>query len=171
MSTKTERRLPEYVDRDRWPAGPWDGEPDRIAWDDDVTGLQCIMLRNRMGAWCGYVAVPAGHPWHGVDQAAACALPSGIAEPEVHGGVTYSAPSAGVVGVGICHVPKPGEPDDVWWVGFDTAHCFDVVPGLEAYRQSRGIPVSRLLGETYKDRAYVEAQVVRLARQAREAMP
>jgi hypothetical protein len=25
-------------------------------------------------------------------------------------------------------VPNPGEPDDVWWFGFDCAHCDDMSP-------------------------------------------
>lgn len=33
----------------------------------------------------------------------------------VHGGLTYSDRCHD----DICHVPAPGEPDDVWWFGFD----------------------------------------------------
>ncbi len=58
-----------------------------------------------MGHWCGYAAIEPGHPWHGrhYDDVPA----------EAHGGLTYSDRCTGSV----CHVPKPGEPDDVWWIG------------------------------------------------------
>src|SRR4051794_33398699 len=49
---------------------------------------------------------------------------------DVHGGITFASgcqkssdPSRGV-----CHVPEDGRPDDVWWFGFDCAHCDDLSP-------------------------------------------
>jgi len=64
------------------------------------------------------VAVPPGHPFHG----------KGWKEVEdhleIHGGITYAEACAGH----ICHVPEPGEPDNVWWLGFDCAHAFDRRP-------------------------------------------
>ncbi len=52
-------------DRSGWPEGPWHGEPDHGDWDDAATGLACSLRRNFAGIWCGYVAVPRGHPLHG----------------------------------------------------------------------------------------------------------
>jgi hypothetical protein len=42
--------------------GPWVDEVDKVQWQDDATGLPCLVKRNHMGAWCGYVGVSKGHP-------------------------------------------------------------------------------------------------------------
>lgn len=144
------------VDRTGWPNGPWDGEPDRVEWRDEATGLPCLIVRNRMGALCGYVAVPPGHPMHCDTQP----RPSGDDDPadrlQVHGGITYGSKCAGH----ICHVPNPGEPDDVYWFGFDMAHCDDRVPSMMKYD-----------GDVYRDVAYVQAECAKLAAQLAEAGP
>lgn len=66
----------------------------------------------------------------------------------------------------ICHVPAPGEPDDVWWFGFDCAHCWDVAPGVLALyaRINMARPLVQR-DETYRDVAYVRAEVEKLAAQ------
>jgi hypothetical protein len=139
-------------------AGPWDGEPDKAQWIDQDTGLDCLIVRNRLGTLCGYVGVPAGHPWHGQDYDAV--------DADVHGGLTYSARCQEYGAEhGICHVPEPGRPDDVWWLGFDCGHLGDLAPGMESVRRAAGLPpLSR--HETYRDVAYVRAQCQQLAAQA-----
>jgi hypothetical protein len=64
---------------------------------------------------------------------------------------------------GICHIPGEGEPDDVWWLGFDCAHSGDFLP-----RHHRPDDIVRDW-ETYKDWTYVEAEVTDLARQLKDA--
>lgn len=104
------------VDKSAWPAGPWRKEPDRVSFEH--AGLPCLLRRQMSsGHWCGYVAVPPGHPLHG--------KPYDDADARVHGGLTYSDECMGDPETGICHVPKPGEPDNVWWFGFDCAHYGD----------------------------------------------
>jgi hypothetical protein len=129
-----------YVDRTGWPPGPWDDEPDRFAFI--AHGYQCLILRDLGGSLCGYVGVPPGHPLHGVDYMAetpvlAASLERRTRRPlgespgvglmiglivqcldanasnafEVHGGITFS-----------------GKEDELWWFGFDCAHCDDFVP-------------------------------------------
>ena len=144
------------IDKQAWPRGAWDDEPDKVQWPDKATSLPCLIVRGPLGNLCGYVGVPPGHPWHGAD----C---SGLEPyPEVHGGLTYAdacRPREGEGG-GICYVPDGGEPDDVWWLGFDCAHLYDFVPGMPT-------PVTRLTrGDTYRDRAYVESECASLAAQA-----
>ena len=151
------------MDKAAWQRGPWDDEPDKIQWQDEATEMPCLINRNRMGALCGYVGVPVGHPWHGQGYDD-CRLPDD-GWPDVHGGLTYSAgcdhsddPSAG-----ICHVPGEGEPDNVWWLGFDCAHAWD--------KSDMGYPQSMLdtFGVSvlpYRDIAYVRREVARLAAQA-----
>src|SRR5438270_834768 len=99
----SEAGIHEAVDRSKWPHGPWDNEPDRAEFKH--LGFPCLLVRqSQSGHWCGYVAVPPGHPWHGLEDYAAYRL-----DVEVHGGITYGNKCAGKV----CHVPAPGEPDDV----------------------------------------------------------
>lgn len=131
--------------RKLWPEGPWTSEPDRVEFE--AKGLPALIVRSRLGNLCGYVAVPPGHPAHGKDHDSV--------PVNVHGGLTYSARCGSV----ICHKAKPGEPDDVWWLGFDCAHAFDVVPGLRALYQAT------FDGETYKDMAFVKAECEKLAAQ------
>lgn len=130
-----------------WGDGPWLHEPDRV--DFEHAGLPCLLLRNRAGAWCGYAAVPPGHPLHGKDYE--------TPDVEVHGGLTY----ASACDRHICHVPKPGEPDDVWWFGFDCSHSGDISP---AYDLPRGERYSSYTDQ-YRTVDYARAETARLAEQ------
>lgn len=132
------------VNRSNFARGPWDDEPDRIEWRT-AAGLPGLIVRNRAGALCGYAAVSPGHPLHGKDDS----------EPDVsvHGGLTYADACQG----SICHVPAPGEPDDVWWFGFDCAHCGDLIP-IDADPRY-------FSGATYRNTAYVRREVESLAAQ------
>jgi hypothetical protein len=138
------------------PDGPWSTEPTKVQWVDAATQLPCLIVRNQVGALCGYVGVPPGHPLHRRHY--------DDNDFDVHGGLSFSAGCAHSVdeGVGICHIPEPGTSDDVWWFGFDTAHLGDLVPCLLRY------DVHGHLAETYRDLAYVSAEVTRLAAQLKE---
>jgi hypothetical protein len=151
------------LDRSEWGPGPWDGEPDKISWTDEATDLPCIMVRNDMGSWCGYVAVEPGHPAHGkyYDDV----------EVDVHGGLTFCAScnETGPIERSVCHVPEPGKPGNVWWLGFDTAHAWDVVPFMVGYSRRSGTSDAPswpgLPSITYKDAGYVRRECERLAAQ------
>lgn len=185
--------------------GPWNSEPDHVNFEH--AGLPCMLHRNRMGAWCGYVAVPPGHIYHGknysdrvkippawlerpmdldkacvisvflesIGEAAADGCASMSCVLQVHGGVTYTDACQGE----LCHVPKPGEPDNVWWIGFDCAHSGDQVPGLLAIEKRHGwdAPDHPLALRTYRshdvyrDLDYVTEETQRLAEQLRELQP
>lgn len=121
----TTRTMNPTIDKSTWGDGPWQTEPDRVEWEH--AGLPCLALRNHHGNWCGYAAVPSGHPLHRKDFE--------DLDVDVHGGLSYANlcqddRDDGVAG--ICHVPKPGEPADVWWFGFDCGHCFDFMPAMMA---------------------------------------
>jgi hypothetical protein len=137
--------------------GPWDDEPDRLEWR--WYGLPCLMVRSfTMGSWCGYVAVSPGHPLHGKH-------PDEIDDVYVHGGISYAESCQGDV----CHVPRKGEPDNVWWLGFDCGHGHDISPAFEAsmgmFSSGYALPTTGPWKWTYKDVAYVKKQVRRLAKQ------
>lgn len=151
-----------YIDKSTWGEGPWKTEPDRIEWRAEGTPrLACLIVRGGGGALCGYVGVPEGHPWHGKDY--------GDVDAHAHGGLTY-ADRCQVDGK-ICHVPQPGESDAVWWIGFDCAHHDDLRPQHGSLVASMDF-IDVMLGQggsgglTYKDVAFVRAEVERLAVQA-----
>jgi hypothetical protein len=120
------------------------------------------MLRHdRYGHWCGYATVPPGHPLHGKSYHEV--------DIRAHGGLNYANECEGDV----CHVPAPGEPDDVWWFGFDCAHAGDFSPGLEAELLSipKIVEMRRhkyrdlIRDDVYRDMHYVRRQTERLAEQ------
>src|SRR5207237_352486 len=140
-------------------------EPDKRQWPDAATGLPCLIVRGPSGALCGYVGVDVAHPAHGLnydhwdwdddgERVPLTPVQEAINDIEVHGGLTFARgcghgddPTKGV-----CHVPGEGEPDHVWWFGFDCCHCNDLSPSY-ARRYSFGDH------ETYRDLAYVEGHV------------
>lgn len=145
-----------FIDKTGWLDGPWMTEPDRVEWRSATQpSFACLIVRGPvMGQLCGYVGVPPGHRWHG----------KGMHEPDVdvHGGLTFAA---GCDEDGhICHVAQPGEPGEVWWLGFDCGHCFDFIYMRPLFRESG---LFELLGneEQYRDIEYVRAEVERLAAQ------
>src|SRR5262245_60814744 len=101
--------------------GPWLNEPDRDEWRDPKTGLVCLIVRHSTGALCGYVGVPPEHPFFEMDYGN-----ERMWSLNVHGGLTYSDHCSGH----ICHTPALGEPDTVWWLGFDCGHLLDYIPGM-----------------------------------------
>jgi hypothetical protein len=129
-------------DKSKWGKGPWNKEPDRV--DFIHAGFSCFILRNTSGNWCGYVGVPSTHPAYEKDY--------DNVNVSVHGGLTYANKCNGH----ICHVPEPGMPDDVWWLGFDTAHYDDLSPS---------IPHLKGYGATYKDVNYTRKETEQLAEQ------
>jgi hypothetical protein len=153
-----------HIDKTAWGPGPWVDEPDKIQWVDPVTDLDCLMVRHeRYGHWCGYVGVPPGHPAHGKGYSSV--------EVEVHGGLTFAdrCDETAPEGHGICHVPGPGRPADVWWLGFDCGHAWDHQPGLAARLRSIDLPDAGLPRGVYRDRAWVASECAHLAVQLRAA--
>ena len=110
-------------------------------------GYEWEVVFNRIGYRCGYVRVPAGHPWHGKDY--------NDLDPDVHGGLTFAKADT--------DCGKGGE-DSAWWLGFDCAHYMDAPdPSLPGYRPEMAI------GGTVKTTGYVEAECRSLAEQAKAA--
>ena len=67
-----------------------------------------------------------------------------------------------------CHIPLPGESDNVWWLGFDCGHYMDVQPGREAFRKKLGFPALGMtfpdvMQPTYKTEGYVRSLTAELA--------
>ena len=137
-------------DRTKWPAGPWDDEPNKVQWVDKETGLDCLIIRNsHTGILCGYVGVAASHRLYGCDYEAP--------EVEVHGGLTYANRRQDH----ICHTPEAPRPEDVWWFGFDCGHAWDLMPAMMQYSI-----ISK--GTVYRDISFVRQECESLARQLKE---
>lgn len=60
-----ENREWHNTDKSSWGDGEWLHEPDKKQWTDQDTGYPCLIVRNRVGALCGYVGVPLDHPYFG----------------------------------------------------------------------------------------------------------
>lgn len=167
-----------FIDRDNdegvaWGPGPWDGEPDKVEWVDEATGLPCLAVRGRVGSWCGYVGVPEGHPDYEKDYNEV------DGEYDVHGGLTFSdhcdifsPPERSV-----CHVAD-GD-DRVWWLGFDCIHFNDIAPAMEAFHRRMYEDTGNdlwledddtpgMFRRSYKTLGYVRDEVASLATQVAE---
>lgn len=122
---------PDRIGRSGWPSGPWDSEPDKIQWTDDLTGMPCLLARAARGQWCGYVAVPPEHPLYG---RAAHELPM----MAVHWGeITFAAQPGLTACIDHDGLDLPadewlvGQPSGVelpWMIGFNAAHAGDRFP-------------------------------------------
>lgn len=154
-------------DKAQWGDGPWQSEPDRV--DFVHAGYVCLIRRGPVGALCGYVGVDESHPFFGKGY-------DDVDDLAVHGGLTYANECAGE----ICHVPEPGMPDHVWWLGFDCSHAGDVAPAMQAFErkmhEETGADVWKRLPfenehETYRTLEYVRAQTESLAEQLRAISP
>lgn len=150
-----------FRDRTKWEKGEWDKEPDKVQWEDPDTKFPCLALRNLIGNWCGYVGVPKDHPFYGKNYDE-CSLKDSPCEEDycdhcsgsilnVHGGITFNSfCNEGNPIEGICHQ----DPEKVWWIGFDTAHCDDLSPGGFSFK-----------GTIYRSLSYVMLECLSLASQ------
>lgn len=111
--------------------GPWSKEPDELKFETEA-GFQGWARRGALGGWCGYVGIPKTHPLYKTTYQDA-------PDFEVHGGLTFSGDWG----------------TDLWWLGFDTAHCYDRVPGMQPFS-----PKAK-----YRTLEYVKHEIERLAHQ------
>lgn len=111
-------------------------------FDGEMNGFKVAARRNFSKAWCGYVQIPQGHPFHGKDCSDRVPVPDrdalvvekssplelfceAIREDDgtvslslllsPHGGVTYASTGWPV-------------DDGEWWIGFDCSHYNDLTP-------------------------------------------
>ena len=95
--------LARLLDLPAFPAGPWTLEPDAESWVDAVTGLRCVILRNRLGTLAGYVHNPERIPTNRINARG------------IHRGMTGNGP---------LHLFG----DEMHWVSVDCAHAGDLMP-------------------------------------------
>jgi hypothetical protein len=175
MAGGTSVKRIEYrtICKDGWGDGPWQLECDKVQWMG-AAGFPCLIVRGPVGAWCGYVGVPADHP--------AVTKERDDLEVSVHGGLTFGPEPCmhADEAKGVCHKPEPGEPDNVHWYGFDCAHAGDWCPTSYAYGSRNpdymqlcgpGAPTGWGTAVAYRDVAYVTQECERLAEQLKALEP
>lgn len=97
--SKLETKQWTTMDKSTWGAGPWQDEPDKMQWEDEATGLPCLIVRNGSGSLCGYVGVSPAHPYFGIHYNG-CTQKAQVCEDEgycshtpdlsAHGGITFT---------------------------------------------------------------------------------
>jgi hypothetical protein len=152
-----------FTDKRTWGKGLWCTEPDKVQWQDEATGLPGLARRNlESGSWCAYVGVTDGHPLFNTAYE--------DLDLEVHGGITFADfCHEEDKEKGICHIPDPGEPDTVYWFGFDCNHHGDIAPGYDAryrdlFRNSPDLEQFMSRG-VYRTLEYVKEECKNLAAQ------
>ena len=84
---------------------PWLTEPDNV--DFEYKGYRCLIRRiPYFGYLCGYLNLPPSSHFFGKDYDDIPLIP--------HGGLTFAQPN-----------------DGNWVIGFDCAHAFDLMPGMD----------------------------------------
>lgn len=119
-------RLRRGYEKEHWLGqGEWCSEEDLVIFNSN--GFECYVIRMMNlepyaldymygGHFCGYITIPMEHRLFAVDY-------NDIKEDiEVHGGITFSDFSLFLKN-------KP------WQLGFDCAHCDDIVPSMEKTRK------------------------------------
>ena len=90
----------------------------RIEKEWKSKGLRCVIIMTGMGHRCGYVAINAGHPWHGLNYNDEISKGEEVySKISVHGGLTFAS--------GQLSLPTNSKTDGLWWFGFDCGHCDD----------------------------------------------
>jgi hypothetical protein len=150
-----------HIDKIAYGPGPWSVEPDKVQWT--AHGFVCLMVRNQMGAWCGYVGVPRGHHLFGTNYDDV-----EHAFDTAHGGLTYSGMS--VVNHPVSRFDELGA-EPVWFLGFDCSHGGDYIPSIAAYMLSSFRPSGSwplFHDGVYRDAVYVERCVDAMALSLKE---
>lgn len=85
----------------------------------------------------------------------------------VHGGLTYSNKCVKNRSQGetVCHVVEKGEDDNIWWLGFDCAHCGDYSSMSYTESMRRDFPRGDAV---YRTIDYVKTECKHLAKQLKK---
>ena len=107
--------------KDKWGLGEWANEPDKVQFLDEDTSYPCLIVRNNRGSLCGYVGIDKNHPSYEKEY--------DDVDVYIHGGLTFSSKCQEKnKEFGVCHIEDDGEDDNIWWLGFDCGHYYDMAP-------------------------------------------
>ena len=161
--------------RNPWPTGPWDNEPDHVAWTEPETGYACCAIRQPVfGNWLGYVRVPPESLLAGLHFNDRITVPPGWSDKLMRIG-----DDVGIIDTFVEVFNPKNENDDRLplsllvavhggltysqdnWFGFDCGHAGDLSPGLP-------ITFHRAFCCTYRSLEFVRHEVNQLAWQLAE---
>jgi len=151
MDLTTEYQRRAVFDKSDWGDGAWQTEPDLVMWRAKAPPhYRCMVARSFFGSLNGYVAIPPGHPAHGVVHQRLKHVPS-------HRGLSFSGHATA----------------EHWVLGFDCGHGFDIQPASNArLRQVGALPgfmsgdddgMGEVFRMRYRDLPYVREVVEALA--------
>jgi len=124
--------------------------PDDILASGTHRGFDWVVMHNGMGFRCGYVRVPADHPWAAIEWHGS-SFDAGV---RVHGGVTFV---------------ESDTYTDGRWIGFDCGHYGDAPdPNLPHRWTASDMPM--FSGDAVRTQGYVEYECRSLCEQAAEAV-
>lgn len=152
------RGIDDYaVDRAGWVRGEWDEEPDLLRWDAE--GHPCALVRNPLGAWCGYVGLYPKHPDydkrpHELDEVV-----------NVHCGVTYAGDTTAGLRAACALRKEEVALPSTFWVGFDCAHGGTDLFPCEPEFITKSLDKAACF---YKTMAWAKTETERLAYQLRK---
>ena len=151
-----------------------EGNEDNWEYQKD-SRYKCQIVRNDSGAWCGYVAVPKGHPCFGLNYDT---IEDSYPDLKIHGGLSYSE--------GLFSwkqldgdrselnemIEKRKQETDYWTIGFDCYHFGDLGPITEIkyghvmpVRMKNGLIEDRISTLVYRTKAWVWNETNELAKQ------
>jgi len=133
---------------------PWDLEPVG-PHEVEESGLRCVVVRGPMGAWCGYVEVPKGHPFFGLKSGGFMRDENAIDALDVHGGVTYA-------GRGVDGMKEGTIGEGRWYIGFDASHWGDLIPLLVEQSSAFSDGDYRTLDYMLREARCLARQIVRV---------
>jgi hypothetical protein len=161
------------MDKPKWMRGEWTDEPDRLNYKTDEGFDAAIIRTSHSGCLCGYVGVPAGHPWYGMGYSAEVAPTKAQIEAPVdidkRSAISLLIAALGEAGTesvrldcllnvhgGLTYadngIAEFGEDPSLWYFGFDCAHSGDASPAYDFHG-------------TYRDIEYVKREIAALSKQ------
>lgn len=142
-----------------WPDGPWNKEPDRVQFEHE--GLPCLLIRNELGAWCGYVGVYIDSPLFGIcdseiELPSHCEVNSFESSVEREDKLWLELPLPEDVPIDVNNIEEAIDnhvrvPLRVWFFGFDCCHYRDLVPGMGVLTKG----IDKHMRGVYRDYKYV----------------
>ena len=112
------------------------------SWTDEKSTFPCLIIKQEFGYLCGYIGIPSSHPLADKQNELE-------AQIDVHGGVTFAK---------FWHPWEMRDTFYTYWVGFDCAHCFDIMPDFP-------VDLSHMPGASFKTPEFVELELESMGEQ------
>jgi hypothetical protein len=141
-----------FLDKKALPPGEWSKEPDFCSWYRKT--LPCIVVRDMtLGIWKAFVGVPEDHPFYAKTIEDLSKLPQGVD--------LFLGTYGGLSGAGV--IPQDKFEGKFWWLGIETSHGGDLVPGLNIEGADPGMVKVMQANQTYKGFKFIRKETNSLA--------